>query len=55
MTNEVLAWMEAHGNDPQMAALWFLKNNIDFWHSWIDDLEEVSEKVDKALEKEKLP
>ena len=55
MTNEVLAWMEAHGNDPQKAALWFLKNNTDFWHSWVDDSEEVSEKVDKALEKEMLP
>ena len=55
MTNEVLAWMEAHGNDPQKAALWFLKNNTDFWHSWVDDSKEATEKVNQALEKEKLP
>ena len=53
-TNEVLAWMEAHENDPQKAALWFLKNNVAFWHSWIDD-PKVLLKVDKALEKEKSP
>lgn len=52
-TNEVLAWMEAHENDPQKAVLWFLKNNADLWHSWVDD-PKVKEMLEKALEKEKI-
>ena len=52
-TNEILAWMEANDNDPQKAAIWFLKNNPDLWRSWIDDAD-VKASVEKALEKEIL-
>ncbi|HPA58955.1 MAG TPA: glycine betaine ABC transporter substrate-binding protein, partial [Synergistales bacterium] len=52
-TNEVLAWMEANGNDPQKAAIWFLKENPELLRSWIDD-PEVKASVEKALEKEKI-
>ena len=45
--------MEANGNDPQKAAIWFLKENPELLRSWIDD-PEVKTSVEKALEKEKI-
>ncbi len=50
-TNEVLAWMQAHGNNPDKAAIWFLKTNPDLWQAWMED-SQVREAVAKALEKE---
>jgi len=52
-TNEVLAWMESHDNDPNKAAIWFLKNDQPLWRPWIDDPEVIAS-VEKALEKEKI-
>lgn len=49
-TNRALAWLKAHGSDPDKTAIWFLKEYPDLWKSWIEDTEVVG-KVEVALEK----
>ncbi len=51
-TNEVLAWMQGHGNNPDKAAVWFLQTNPDLWQAWIED-PQVVQAVTEALAKEK--
>ena len=51
-TNEVLAWMEAHDNNPDKGAIWFLRTNPELWQAWIDN-PEIIQKINQALEEEK--
>jgi ABC-type proline/glycine betaine transport system substrate-binding protein len=44
--------MQAHGNDPDKAAVWFLQTNPDLWQAWIED-PQVVQAVTEALAKEK--
>ena len=48
--NDILLWMESHGNDPSKAALWFLRNYPSLWQSWMEDPART-EKVKKALKR----
>ncbi len=51
--NEVLAWIQAHGNDPARGAVWFLQKHPPLWRSWMEDPEAIR-KVEEALAKETL-
>lgn len=45
--NEFLAYMKDTGASVETTAMWFMKNNIDLWRSWLEP--EVADKVEKAL------
>jgi ABC-type proline/glycine betaine transport system substrate-binding protein len=48
-TNEALAWMKNNGDDVDKTAIWFLKENTDLWHQWVEDEEKIK-RIEKALE-----
>lgn len=47
-TNEALAWMKNNGYDVDKTAIWFLKENTDLWHQWVEDEEKIK-RIEKAL------
>lgn len=46
-TSAALAYMHDHNGDPQLAAIWYLKNYPNVWKQWVPT--DVATRVTKAL------
>ncbi|MFP4482131.1 MAG: hypothetical protein ACLFN0_04975 [Thermovirgaceae bacterium] len=47
-TNEALAWTKNNGDDVDKIAIWFLKENTDLRHQWVEEEEKIKPS-EKAL------
>lgn len=50
MVNEVLAYMDEQGLDPDEVAIWWLQNNESIWSTWVSD--DALAKINTALDAE---